>query len=243
MVRRSDSAMSSGVTSRPERESRVGGGVMPSDVPGSSVGPRIAGNGERDQVVDLLVEAFYEDPLWSWAFPDPYQRRSQHRALWGAAVDGALRYTYVWLAEGASAAAVWIPPGGTELSAEQEEGFDALVVDLLGSHAGPVQATFALFDRMHPRDVPHYYLSLLGTDPTQRGHGYGLGLLADNLRAIDAEGAPAYLEASNVVNVPLYQRFGFDVLDSFTPPGGAPEVFTMWREARRGQSAAVMADQ
>lgn len=212
---------------------------MPGDVTGAGGGSRVAGQGERDLVVDLMVEAFYDDPLWSWAFPDPDQRRAQHRELWGAAVDGALRYPFVWLAEGASAASVWIPPGGTELSAVQEEGFERLVVDLLGSDAGPVQDTFDLFDAMHPRDVPHYYLSLLGTDPARRGHGHGLGLLADNLRAIDAEGAPAYLEASNVVNVPLYQRFGFEVRGSFTPPGGAPEVFTMWREAREVTAPAV----
>jgi predicted acetyltransferase len=79
--------------------------------------------------------------------------------------------------------------------------------------------------------VPHFYLSLLGTDPRQAGHGYGLGLLADNLRRIDDLGAPAYLEASNTANVPLYERYGFEVLSSFQPTGG-PLVFTMWREPR-----------
>jgi len=76
-------------------------------------------------------------------------------------------------------------------------------------------------------------LSLLGTAAEHRGHGFGLGLLAQNLREIDEARMPSYLEASNPANVQLYERYGFVVLDSFTLPAGGPEVFTMWREAVR----------
>jgi predicted acetyltransferase len=54
--------------------------------------------------------------------------------------------------------------------------------------------------------------------------------LAENLRQIDKSGMPSYLEASNPVNVPLYMRYGFEVLGSFTLPERGIEVFTMWRE-------------
>ena len=86
------------------------------------------------------------------------------------------------------------------------------------------------FERAHPRDAPHFYLSLLATRPDQRGHGYGLGLLAANLRLVDEAGAPAYLEASNVANVPLYERYGFEVRGRFRTPDDGPDVVTMWRE-------------
>lgn len=39
------------------------------------------------------------------------------------------------------------------------------------------------------------------------------------------------LEASNLANVPLYERYGFEVRGSFILPEDGPEVFTMWREA------------
>ena len=86
-------------------------------------------------------------------------------------------------------------------------------------------------DRAHPREVPHFYLSLLGTRAEHRGRGYGLDLLAKNLRRIDEAGMPAYLEASNPANVALYERHGFEVRGSFKLPGDGPEVFTMWRDA------------
>ena len=59
-------------------------------------------------------------------------------------------------------------------------------------------------------------------------------LLAENLRLIDAEGAPAYLESSNPANEPRYESVGFERSGSFTTPDEAREVVTMWRDPRGG---------
>jgi GNAT superfamily N-acetyltransferase len=194
--------------------------------------PRVAGPDDVDDVVRILVGAFAEDPAWSWAFPDPMRRAGEHTRLWRLLVDGALRYPWVWLAPGATATSVWIPPGGTDLSPEQEAQLEPMLVDLLGPGAGRVLAAFEAFERAHPRDAPHYFLTLLGTAPEHRGKGHGLALLAANLRLVDEAGLPAYLEASNVANVPLYERYGFVVHGGFVLPGGGPEVVTMWRDPR-----------
>lgn len=193
--------------------------------------PRVASSPDRDDVVAILVSAFYDDPTWSWAFPDPSLRAEQHRRLWGLFVDGAMRYPWVWLTPSNTATSVWIPPNGTDLSQEQEAALESIVVEMLGADASPVIHAFELFDRAHPREVPHFYLSLLATSAEHRGRGYGLGLLAKNLRRIDEAGMPAYLEASNPANVALYERHGFEVRGSFKLPGDGPEVFTMWRDA------------
>jgi ribosomal protein S18 acetylase RimI-like enzyme len=193
--------------------------------------PRIASRQDRDEVVAILVSAFYDDPTWSWAFPDPSLRAEQHRRLWGLFVDGALRYPWVWLTPGNTATSVWIPPNATDLSQEQEAALEPTVVEMLGADASAAIQAFELFDQAHPREVPHFYLSLLATSAEHRGRGYGLGLLAGNLRLIDEAGMPAYLEASNPANVALYLRHGFEVCGSFKLPGDGPEVFTMWREA------------
>jgi GNAT superfamily N-acetyltransferase len=194
--------------------------------------PRVAGPDDVDDVVRILVGAFAEDPAWSWAFPDPVRRAAEHTRLWRLLVDGALRYPWVWLAPGGTATSVWIPPGGTDLSPEQEAQLEEMLVDLLGPGAGRVLAAFEAFERAHPRDAPHYFLTLLGTAPEHRGKGHGLALLAANLRLVDEAGLPAYLEASNVANVPLYERYGFVVHGGFVLPGGGPEVVTMWRDPR-----------
>jgi GNAT superfamily N-acetyltransferase len=128
---------------------------------------------------------------------------------------------------------MWIPPGETELTPEGEDQLVLLLTELLGDGAERVMHAFELFEEAHPRDEPHFYLSVLATDPQHRGHGYGRGLLAANLATIDEAGMPAYLEASNPANVPLYERYGFRVNGSFDLPDGGPRVHTMWRPRSR----------
>jgi len=194
--------------------------------------PRVATPADAGTVTDLIVEAFYDDPTWSWAFPDPTLRRSQHRRFWRLFVDAAVRRQSAWLAAHETSTSVWVPPGDVELSPAEEELLESLLSELLGSDAARVVEAFELFEDAHPRDEPHFYLSLLATHPRHRGHGYGLQLLADNLAQVDERRLPAYLEASNPANVPLYERHGFRVVGLFDLPDGGPGVHTMWRDAR-----------
>jgi GNAT superfamily N-acetyltransferase len=150
-------------------------------------------------------------------------------------VDAAMRHDWVWQTTNRAATSVWIPPGKAELTDAEAAAIEALVAASLGEGADRVSHIFETFDEAHHRhaEEPHYYLSILATDPAQTGHGYGLGLLAANLEAIDREHQPAYLEASNPANVPLYQRYGFEVDSVFDLPDGGPTVTTMWRPARQ----------
>jgi ribosomal protein S18 acetylase RimI-like enzyme len=147
-------------------------------------------------------------------------------------VETAIEQGWVWLAPGAVATSVWIPPGGRELTEAQEETVEPVFTELLGSGVGRLLATLDVFDASHPHDEPHYYLSLLGTDPLRRGNRHGLSLLSDNLATLDELGASAYLEASNPGNVALYERYGFEVFGGFDLPEGGPRVITMWRQGQ-----------
>jgi GNAT superfamily N-acetyltransferase len=127
---------------------------------------------------------------------------------------------------------VWIPPGGTELSEDDEERVEPPLRDLVGPRAGEVLELLERFDAAHPRQEPHYYLSLLGTHPAHAGRGLGMALLAENLRRVDEEGMPAYLESSNPANNHRYERHGFARTGEFYPPSSDVPVTTMWRDAR-----------
>jgi len=56
-----------------------------------------------------------------------------------------------------------------------------------------------------------------------------MALLAENLRQMDAEGIPAYLESSNPENNARYERLGFRRVGEFQTPRGERTVATMWR--------------
>ena len=113
-----------------------------------------------------------------------------------------------------------------------EARLEPLVRDLIGSRADEVLALFARFEANHPRQQPHFYLSLLGTHPDHRGQGRGMGLLAANLARIDKLRLPAYLESSNRSNDHRYARLGFVEIGEFAVPGDGPTLGCMWRDPR-----------
>ena len=72
----------------------------------------------------------------------------------------------------------------------------------------------------------------LGVVPGARGRGLGGALLRDRLVRADAEGMPAYLEASSPRSRALYERHGFRATgDPIHLPDGPP-LWPMWRAAR-----------
>lgn len=128
---------------------------------------------DATKVVDVIDNAFSSDPTWSWAFPDQEARRR----FWELQINGALRYSWVFKTTNFETISAWIPPGGTELSHEQEAQFPGLLEELVGSRAADVAKLIDRFDEAHPRTEPHYYLSLLGTHNKCRGLGLGMALL------------------------------------------------------------------
>lgn len=188
---------------------------------------------DSDAVVGLLVDAFMDDPSWRSILIDSASRPQLLGLLWKVFCDNAIASGSLWLNQSRTAAAVWIPPDGTEMTPAEEAFVAAELRRVLGSGADHVLAALDAFDLAHPHDEPHYTLSLLGTAVAARGNGHGLQLLADSLTVVDEAGLPAYLEASNPVNVGLYERYGFEPYGEFTIPNG-PSVTTMWRRRRAG---------
>jgi len=179
-------------------------------------------------VVDAIAGAFHDDPTWSWAFPDPMMRKR----WWRFCIENALRYPSTFKTSGFEAVSVWIPAAGTEFSPEDEERIPSILADLVGERANLVAELLDRFGAAHPRDEPHFYLSLLGTHEAHRGRGLGMALLEENLARIDVDRMPAYLESSNPANDHRYEAVGFEPVVTFQAPGDGPSVTGMWRMRR-----------
>jgi GNAT superfamily N-acetyltransferase len=193
---------------------------------------RRASQADAELVTTIITLAFKNDPLWSGAMSRGDGGTDHHMAFWRLFVQGAIRYPWTWLTDGGEATSIWIPAGGTEMTPEQEERVTELAAEHLGSEADRYLDLLARFDAAHPRDQPHYYLTLLGTHPDHRGKGIGMRLLAHDLAIIDAEHLPAYLESSNPANDHRYASVGFEPVGEISNPGVGPTVTTMWRMAR-----------
>jgi GNAT superfamily N-acetyltransferase len=197
----------------------------------AAVSVRPATSDDVDAIVDILTTAFFDDPLWGPAFPDPDHRAEQASALWRLFVTSSLRFSWTMVTDKLQAAAVWIPPGENELTDDEESGFEEFLLGFADREVtDAVLAISHLFEEARPAE-PHFYLSLLGTHDDHRGAGLGMGLLSENLRRIDALGATAYLESSNPANNRRYESVGFVPATDIAMPSGQV-VTTMWRPAR-----------
>ncbi|OIJ63707.1 GNAT family N-acetyltransferase [Streptomyces mangrovisoli] len=196
-----------------------------------SVAARTATAADIDAIVSTVTTAFFHDPLWGPAFPDERERAVQAAAMWRLYVTSALRYSRTLVTPDAEAVAVWIPPGGTELTPQETDELGPLLVRQAGAEVA--EAILTINDQLaaaHP-DEPCFYLTLLGVHDDHRGKGLGMGLLAESLARIDALGAPAYLESSNPSNNARYQSVGFTARDTITVATGHV-ITTMWRPGR-----------
>ncbi|MGI9591477.1 MAG: GNAT family N-acetyltransferase [Myxococcota bacterium] len=182
---------------------------------------------ERDRTSGVLTLAFSNDPMMRWFMPDPatfldlFPRTLAPFA--GEAYDCGTAYVDADF-RGAS---LWLPPG-------VKSDMEAMGVLMAGALEPEFLAAAApFFEQMeahHPKD-PHWYLPVIGVDPAHQGAGVGSALLSKALERVDADGLPAYLESSNIANVPLYRRHGFEVLAEIQV-ADSPVMYPMSRAGR-----------
>ncbi|MFD5596004.1 GNAT family N-acetyltransferase [Streptomyces griseorubiginosus] len=191
---------------------------------------RIATPADTDALVSVFTSAFFHDPVWGPAFPDEARRAEQAAVMWRVYAGSAVRYPWSLVTDGVEAAAVWIPPGGTELTVAEAAGLEGKLA--AATDPGTARAIMEVgerFEAVHPAE-PFFYLTLLGTHADHRGKGLGMGLLAEGLHRVDELGAPAYLESTNPANLKRYEGAGFAKRDEIALAGGQV-VTTMWRPA------------
>ncbi|WP_042375996.1 GNAT family N-acetyltransferase [Streptacidiphilus melanogenes] len=184
-------------------------------------------------LVGVLARAFYEDPQFLWSLPDQRGRLRRIERIFDTILrHEALRHGTVQLAEDDAGTtlggAVWLPPHHWRDPLSRQLITAPGFLRGYGRRIGYGNAFQGACWKAHPRE-PHWYLYILGVEPDLQGRGVGAALLRAGLERSDAAGLPAYLESSNLANVPLYQHFGFTVTGRLALPPGAPEIPTMWR--------------
>lgn len=196
--------------------------------------PDKVGIADLAAVADDLAAAFADDPVFNWFLRDDARREAARTGLFRTLTALAVADGEVFRPTGGGAAAIWMPSEALGPSSFLEEL--RMVPRILAatgwSRLRRMAAMRAAMDANHPMDRPHAYLWFIGVRPEAQGHGAGSRLLAAGLARTDALGLPAYLESSNVANVPLYRRHGFEVTREIEAMPGAPKLWAMWRDAR-----------
>ncbi|MBE1579257.1 GNAT family N-acetyltransferase [Amycolatopsis roodepoortensis] len=182
---------------------------------------RAAEESEMDTVIDVLSEAFHEDPVSMWVFPGDERRAVALPIFHRAVVQGMLAAGgHVDVTGDLSGAAVWAPGGDEDIDDEAFAG-------LTGEEIGRLMMVFELMTEHAPVGEYHH-AQFIGVRKNAQRRGIGARLLKYGL---DRNGpVPAYLEASSAESAKLYRRLGFrDHGPAFAVEGGPP-MLPMWRE-------------
>jgi len=164
---------------------------------------------------EILARAFYPDPLLVHYLPDPARRERALPAFMLASLRYSLMYGEVWTTPGLDGLACWLPPGRTGMSlwGMVRSGYGAVPIQLGWRAYRRVSAVEPAIDRIHKSIVPqpHWYLMILGVEPSRQGQGIGSRLIAPRLAQAASTGLPCYLETLTEIDVTFYRKHGFEV--------------------------------
>jgi GNAT superfamily N-acetyltransferase len=185
---------------------------------------------ELPRLAGALARAFYDDPPTCWVIPDD-SRRAQLmergfalylRRLWFAQDE-------CYTTDAIAGAAIWELPGQWQVPLLKQLSLLPSMAAAFRRFLPRVLRAIAALEADHPPE-PHYYLPFVGLEPQWRGRAIGSALLRPVLARCEAEGVPAYLEASSPRNRALYERHGFVATQEFRLGQGSPPVWRMWRD-------------
>ena len=179
---------------------------------------------DEQRAVATITLAFSSDPIVRWAIPDPDAYLTHWPRFVRADGGGAFAEGTADSVDDLAGIALWLAPGVEP----DEEAMGAILTEAVpAENQDEVFAVLGQMGDFHPSE-PHWYLPLIGVDPTKLGLGYGSTLLRHALHRCDRDHLPAYLEATGPRNRALYLRHGFEEL-GVIQAGGSPPMWPMLR--------------
>ena len=192
---------------------------------------------DAERLADVLGRAFQDDPVSTWLIPDDQERIERQRGFLKVFLDDAMAGGQVHTTPERNAVALWV-------NVHPDQPQDDEVDELLGKALGPYYERFLLLgdqmDATHPHDRSHDYLQFIAVDPPWQDQGIGTALIRHRLAELDAMDMPAFLDASNVRSVKLYERLGFRQLPSDIRLSDGTVMVPMWREPNGERPTGVV---
>ena len=186
-----------------------------------------ASSDQKTALISTIAAAFVTDPVARWLLPEAHRYFSCVDEFVDAFGGAAFVHGSAYYVDGYCGAALWLPPGVQP----NEEKMMTILKDAVPTDR--LDAAFSVFEKMgnfHPHE-PHWYLPMIGVDPSHQGHGHGSLMMKHALERCDGEKKLAYLESSNPRNLSLYIHHGFELIGTIQV-ADSPPVFPMLRKPR-----------
>jgi ribosomal protein S18 acetylase RimI-like enzyme len=191
---------------------------------------------DTDWASEILEQAFLTDPLLNFIYDDTIDEPGKLNWFFRVTFRLVALYGECFSTAEKDGVLMILPPEQTRMTIGK--------IYRSGILAAPFRMGWAPFSRMMTfmdfaeeehkaaASFDHYYILTVGVLPARQGMGVGKKLMARALAIADANNMPCYLETQNKNNVPIYQRFGFEVVSDKEIPKGGLHNWGMLRQKR-----------
>lgn len=186
---------------------------------------------DRDRSIKTLTLAFSADPFMRFCYPNSGSYLAHFPNFADAFGGKAFTCGSAYHSDEYRGTALWLPP---DTIPDEKEVYEHIERTLDPPTTKIVLAVLNQMGRYQPKE-PHWYLALIGVDVSHQGQGIGSKLLKSMIDKFDREECLAYLESTTAANIPLYKRFGFNLVGRIDVDT-CPPLFPMVRSPQAGWS-------
>lgn len=172
---------------------------------------------------NTLALSFMKDPLSCWVFQEEDTRYNYLMYYFRFRIRYGLKYGEVYsTSTNFEGVAMWLP--GTKAHVTQWRGMRAGGMSLYYKMGKELMNKFNYVNH-HTADFrnsliqpPYYQLSPIGVKPEHQGKGFASKLLKPMFERFDEQKEICFLETQTESNIPIYQKYGFKIMDKFEIP-------------------------
>jgi ribosomal protein S18 acetylase RimI-like enzyme len=184
---------------------------------------------------EMMARAFHDDPGSVYFFPNVSERKNKLPYIFQLLIRYGLLYGEAYATSpNLEGVAVWLPSEKVRrtLWGSIRSGSLSLLFKVERKTVDKGRSFGEYVSSIRKRRAPlrYWYLLLLGVDPVYQGKGYASALLKAMFARIDKERLPCYVETQNERNVPIYQHYGFKVVEEGIVPGTEVTNWAMLRD-------------
>lgn len=170
---------------------------------------------DLELATQVMVNAFFLDPLWVYLFPNKNKRLKYLNHFFCCMIEISIN--------NGQAYGVGVPLKGIaiwDMGANKVHGVDVFTLLKLTispfaiymMKAAPVFRSFAKMKKKYAAK-PYWYLQSVGIDPSFQGQGYSKKLIQPILEQAEQKHINVYTETMTPTNVGLYRHYGFSVME------------------------------
>jgi ribosomal protein S18 acetylase RimI-like enzyme len=191
---------------------------------------------DTDWAAKTLEQAFYTDPLLNFIYGDSINKPGKLNLFFKVTFRLAALYGDCFATAEKDGVLMMLPPDQTKMTIGKayRSGLLAATFKMGWASLSRMMAFMDFAEKGHKAAAAfdHYYIMTVGVLPERQGRGIGKKLMTRALEVVDAHKMPCYLETQNENNVPIYQKFGFEVVSDEELPGGGLHNWGMLRQKR-----------